>query len=95
MVAMMLGGGDESIDRPNDQHAVVGMHVDGVDGHVDDDLVIYDYMAYPLRNSNSGGRAQTVRRKFNAKHSPNMYCRIPQNIVGQNHVEKCLTTYHF
>ena len=40
MVAMMMGGGgDESIDRPNDHHAVVGMHVDGVDGHVDDDLV--------------------------------------------------------
>ena len=39
MVAMMLGGGDKSIDRPNDHHAVVGMHVDGVDGHVDDDLV--------------------------------------------------------
>ena len=40
MVAMMMGGGgDDSIDRPNDHHAVVGMHVDGVDGHVDDDLV--------------------------------------------------------
>ena len=40
MVAMMMGGGgDESIVRPNDHHAVVGMHVDGVDGHVDDDLV--------------------------------------------------------
>ncbi len=39
MVAMMKGGGgDESIDRTNDHHAVVGMHVDGVDGHVDDDL---------------------------------------------------------
>ena len=39
MVAMMMGGGgDGSFDRPNDHHAV-GMHVDGVDGHVDDDLV--------------------------------------------------------
>ena len=39
VVAMMMGGGcDESIDRPNDHHAVVGTHVDGVDGHVDDAL---------------------------------------------------------
>ena len=58
-------------------------------------LLAYDYMAYPLNNSNSGGRTQTVRRKCDAKRSPNMYCIIPQKIVGQKHVEKCLKTYHF
>ena len=52
-------------------------------------------MAYPLQNSNSGGRTQTVRRKFDAKHSPNMYCRIPQKNVGQKHVEQFLKTFHF
>ena len=75
MVAMMMGGGgDESIDRPNDHHAVVGMHVDGVDGHVDDDLVrlllLLDDLPSPQfkfwrANTN---RSSEIRRKTLSEH---------------------------
>ena len=73
MVAMMMGGGgDESIDRPNDHHAVVGMHVDGVDGHVDDDLVslLLDGLPSPefkfwRANTN---RSSEIRRKTFSEH---------------------------
>ena len=74
VVAMMMGGGgDESIDRPNDHHAVVGMHVDGVDGHVDDDLVnllLLNGLPSPEFNfwRANTNRSSEIRRKTFSEH---------------------------